>query len=218
MCMNLNGVRGTITEFRGTITESSVCFLKFFVLILLWEDGMYPYISKESVERLLQIVLLFPILLIFYGCAAPQYDVKADTAIGDLQSKIHGQINSWISKDKSLSYASNKGFYDIADTDIKSLEIRMEATQDPSTANLPTVFSNLSTQMSEMRELHMEKNTLSEYYLRPQQAYIDSVFAALLTYELSLKSGGGKTDSTATAQTKGTSTTVADNTQSKKNK
>lgn len=83
----------------------------------------------------------------------------------------------------------------------------MEATPDPSTANLPIVFSNLSNQIGSLRTLHSDQDTLSEPYLRGEQQLLDAQFATLLTYELSLKTiGGGTTQSTATAKNTTTST------------
>lgn len=156
------------------------------------------------------------IAFVLYGCAAPQYDGKADTAIGDLQSKIHGQIAGWISNAKPATYVKNKEFYDQIDTDLKSLEIRMEATPDRSTANLPVYFANLNSEILILKDLHKKHDALSEPFLRATQQDIDSQFAALLTYELSLKTGSGATQSTATAQNQSAGGDKTDNKVSQK--
>ena len=145
--------------------------------------------------RMTRFPLVCSIVFFIGACASPQYDSKADTAIGALQSNLHGQIDGWISKSKPATY-------DTVDTDLKSLELRMEATPDPSTANLPIVFSNLSTEITNLKNTHKQSGTLSEFFLRATQQQLDAQFAALLTYELSLKTvgTGGTTQSTATAQ------------------
>ena len=83
----------------------------------------------------------------------------------------------------------------------------MEATPDASTANLPIYFSNLRTEISNLRATHKEYGSLSSYALMATQSQLNSQFAVLLTYELSLKTvgGGGSTQSTATAQNPGAS-------------
>lgn len=145
------------------------------------------------------------ILLIVAACTAPQYDSKADTSISDLQSKLHRTIDGWISGSTDPTFNKNIAFYDDVDSSLKGLELRMEATPDASTANLPVYFSNLRTQLSNLRATHKEYGTLSEFALRATQNQLDSQFAVLLTYELSLKTvgGGGSTQSTATAQNPG---------------
>lgn len=142
------------------------------------------------------------ITVLLAACAAPQYDSKADSSISDLQSKLHRAINGWISGSTKAAYADNIGFYDDVDTSLKSLELRMEATPDASTANLPIYFNNLRTEISNLRATHKEYGTLSSYALKATQSQLDSQFAVLLTYELSLKTagGGGSTQSAATAQ------------------
>jgi hypothetical protein len=147
------------------------------------------------------------ISLLLVACAAPQYDSKADTSISDLQSKLHRAIDGWISGSTKAAYADNIAFYDDVDTSLKGLELRMEATPDASTANLPIYFSNLRTEISNLRATHKEYGALSPYALKATQSQLDSQFAVLLTYELSLKTvgGGGSTQSTATAQNPGAS-------------
>ena len=150
------------------------------------------------------IRLLHAFLIAFFICScasAPQYDSKADAAISDLQSKLHGQINGWISGSTPIDYTKNIKFYDELDTSLKGLELRMEATPDPSTANLPIIFVNLSTQIANLRSIH-KQGSPTGYYLKAKQQQLDAQFAALLTYELSLKTVGsaGATQSTATSQ------------------
>jgi hypothetical protein len=151
--------------------------------------------------RGMHFFIVLHIAFLLCSCAAPQYDSKADAAISDLQSKLHGQIDGWISKSKPASYTKNVAFYDGVDTDLKSLELRMEATPDPSTANLPIIFSNLSNQITTLRKTHEETGTPTEFFLLATQQQLDAQFAALLTYELSLKTSGpmgATTQSTAT--------------------
>jgi hypothetical protein len=139
------------------------------------------------------------------ACASPQYDSQADTSISSLQKEIHSQIDAWISG-TNPAYSDNVKFYNTVDTDLSSLEIRMEATPDPSSANLPTVFSNLKTELASMQSVHKKQSRLSSFYLHATQNLFDAQFAVLLTYELSLKTtGSGSTTSTATSQHPSTS-------------
>jgi len=164
--------------------------------------------SIISARKIHLLIVSFIAFLICSCTTAPQYDAKADTDIGNLQSKLHLRINNWISGSKPVTWSNdNISFYDDIDNMLKSLEIRMEATPDPSTANLPIVFSNLSAEITSLKTLHMQQGKLSEAYLRAKQQQLDAQFAALFTYELSLKTaatgGGGATQSTATSQNPG---------------
>jgi ABC-type transport system involved in cytochrome bd biosynthesis fused ATPase/permease subunit len=143
--------------------------------------------------RAARFCLLLSVLMLAASCSTLQYDQTADSAITKLQSTIHLKINNWISGVSPLAYtnADNLKFYDQAESDLTALEQRMESIPDPATQKLPIIFSDISQLLSSMRTLHQKKGTLSSYYLQATQAQIDAPFAALLTFELSLKAGTG---------------------------
>jgi hypothetical protein len=148
--------------------------------------------------------------LLLASCAAPQYDEKADAQITGLQKEVDSQIVQFIADAhagdaeslKKSSYANNVDWYNKVDSDLSSLELRMEAVVDPSTKNLPQIFGNFRTQMSNLQTVHKKKKNLGWVDWTATRNQLNVTFAVLLTYELSLKAAGtsssGTTKSTAT--------------------
>jgi hypothetical protein len=145
--------------------------------------------------------------------SAPQYDDTANTELTNLQKEVDSQIVQFISDArqntadslKDSSYTQNIKWYNSVDTDTTSLELRMEAVIDPSTANLPTIFDNLRTQMSNIQAVHQAHTNLPVIFWTPIRNQLNVQFAALMTYELSLKG----TSSSSSPTTKSTATTTA---------
>jgi hypothetical protein len=130
------------------------------------------------------------------GCvSAPQYDATTDARLSALQQNVDEEFVTLISlarskttEAKNLS-AFDKAvpFYNKVDTDLTSLELRMEAVTDPSTAKLPIFFSTLHREFDEIRDKHEKEGVLDEGFLKYTRAQMNAQFAVLLTYELSLK-------------------------------
>ncbi len=152
--------------------------------------------------------LCLPLLIL--SCAPPpQYDQQTDAQLTALQKEVDSRIVQFISDGragdaaslKQGGYAQNIDWYNNVDSDMTSVEMRMEAIPDPSTANLPAFFDNLRTELAAVRKDHQAKGNLSPIVWIVTRSQLNAQFAVLLTYELSLKKGGspGATSSTATA-------------------
>jgi len=136
------------------------------------------------------------------GCASlPQYDSTTDTNLTSLQKEIDWQIVEWTSDANStdattkakLLNSNNIDFYNKVDTDIESVELRMEAVPDASNQNLPQYFTNLRQMLTNLKagEQGMEALTpssnLSSTSLAATRWQFAAQFAPLITYELQLK-------------------------------
>jgi hypothetical protein len=158
------------------------------------------------------MTLLFPVVLA--SCVTPpQYDDQADTQITNLQKEVDSQVVKFISDArqgdavslKDSSYLQNIKWYNQVDVDLTSLELRMESSSDPSTANLPQFFDNLRTEFSKIQKDHQGKGNLNVVVWTVSRGQLNAQFAILLTYELSLKNvksssaSSPSTQSTATA-------------------
>ena len=146
------------------------------------------------------------------SCAsAPQYDATTDSDISSLQKEIDTQLVQWIVDDQlgdadslqKASYASSVQFYAKVNTDLTSLELRMEAIQDSSTVKLPDFFTNLRAQLDNLKNAHQKDGHLVEPVLKVIRNQLNAQFAVLLTYELSLKgvTSPSKPSTTSTATT-----------------
>jgi hypothetical protein len=176
-----------------------------------------PLREKETPMHILQIrpiCTAAALCACLAACAsAPQYDDTANTQLTNLQKEVDSQIVRFISDArqntaeslKDASYAQNIKWYNSVDTDTTSLELRMEAVIDPSTANLPTFFDNLRSQMSNIQTAHQAHTNLPAVFWTVVRNQLNVQFAALITYELSLKgtssSSSPTTTSTATRAT-----------------
>jgi hypothetical protein len=164
-------------------------------------------------SRLLQIGVAIAVVA---GCAsAPQYDQTTDAAIGNLQKEVDSQLVQWISDQrentdaskKDASYAQNEKFYDKVDTDLTSLELRMEAVPDASSSKLTKFFDALYQQINNVRDVHQKQGNLSAVAITATRNQLNTQFAVLITYELSLKGVSSPTKSS----TESTATTTAAN-------
>ena len=144
------------------------------------------------------------------SCASvPQYDATTDSDISSLQKEIDTQLVQWMVDDrlgdpdslKKTSYASSVQFYAKVDTDLTSLELRMEAIPDASTEKLPDFFKNLGDQWKNLQNAHQKEGHLVEAVLVVTRNQLNAQFAVLLTYELSLKgvTSPSKPSTTSTA-------------------
>jgi hypothetical protein len=157
---------------------------------------------------------VFLISILVISCASvPQYDAETDKQITTLQKDIDSQLVKFITYSRQTdaasktkgSYSQNIDFYDKIDTDITSLELRMEAVPDPSTKNLPQIFKNLREQFKNIQDAHKQQGNLSEVAWTALRNQLNAQFAILLTYELSLKGVGSPPS--ATMQSTSTETT-----------
>ena len=149
--------------------------------------------------------------------SAPQYDATTDANLSALQREIDAQLVKWIadvrsskSADKeNATYAKNVDFYNKVDTDMLSLELRMEAVPDASNKNLPQYFSNLRQIVENIKSTQQEDDAKKppEYFdpdvLQHTRWQIAAQFAPLITYELTLKGvASPKESATSSAATK----------------
>ncbi|MCK4133210.1 hypothetical protein QN078_10440 [Ralstonia nicotianae] len=151
------------------------------------------------------------ILMCLAGCATVTYDPQADQQLTTLTQDINSQLSNWAitSESTKKSIPFDPSFYSKVESQVATLEIRMEATQDPASVKIAGIFNDISDQIDKVRILHQKQNNLSSVFVRAQLRLINAQLAALTTYELSLKgaaSGTGSTTSTATttAQAKAT--------------
>jgi hypothetical protein len=141
------------------------------------------------------------------ACATVNYDTEADKQLTSLSEEINLQLITWenqIDADPSVPVPYDAKFYNKAEADVTSLEIRMESSQSTATDKLVDVFSSLVAQLEELRKLHQKEKAFSHAeFLRGEQGILNSQIAALMTFELSLKpsqvgsSGQGTTASKA---------------------
>lgn len=176
--------------------------------------------NLAAVRSVLSMVVL---LLVTAGCASvPQYDAVTDAAVTALQREVDGRLVALQSAaeriaagstagvpdtdaQQILSYAANGAFYDTVEADLTALELRMEAVQDPSTANLPQHFQTIRTMLANLRQLHRAQNGLGARAIGITRLQMNAQFATLITYELALKGVAAPkqaaTSSTATSRT-----------------
>jgi hypothetical protein len=158
-------------------------------------------------------ICLAAALLIAACATVPQYDQTTDANITSLQKEVDSQLVQWITYArigdadslKKSSYSASIDFYNKVDTDLTSLELRMEAVPDPSTAKLPLIFENFRTQINNLRTTHQKDTNLSAITYTALRNQLNAQFAVLLTFELSLKGVG----STSTSSTESTATKTA---------
>ena len=164
-------------------------------------------------------------LAVFVGaCTPPQYDDQTDKLISQLQTDVDTEIVSLITLDhkidsltkktdaasqKSLAdaklkagYDANTTFYDKVDVELTGLQTRVDAEPSPATPYLDSSIKNLHDNLlaaeGSLQTTHQSVEILSEAYLRPAQMLIDAQIGALLTRELSLKTGASGSTSGST--------------------
>jgi hypothetical protein len=166
-------------------------------------------VRPASVGRLTGFGLSLLLCLSAGACAPPLYDATTDTMLTNLQKEFDSRIVQLIADaetpndpaaTKDGSYAQTAAWYGKLDTDMESVELRMEAVMDPSTANLPQIFALIRKTLTELQADHKAKQNLNVFVWTSIRSYVNVQFATLITYELSLKNGGSpSTQSTATA-------------------
>jgi hypothetical protein len=153
-------------------------------------------------------------ILILSGCASVNYDDQADSQLTSITQEVNQQFITWENQSKAKAAPYDPTFYNKLEADLQTLEIRMEASQDPATQNLIPVFDSLNQQVENLRQLHQTEKTLPAEFFHAERQLLDAQLAALITYELSLKpsaiggSPAAKTQSTAVA-TAGSKATAA---------
>jgi hypothetical protein len=174
---------------------------------------------KKCTFRFAPAGVLFVLVAFVASCVSvPQYDATTDTNLTNLQKEVDSELVLLISLQregdpaslKKAAYQQSIDFYNRVDTDLTSVELRMEAVPDPSTSNLPQIFANLRAEFGSLQDTHRQQVNLDEHYLIPVRNLLNVQFASLLTYELSLK--GVQTPSTATTSSTAVSTATAKST------
>ena len=152
------------------------------------------------------------------GCVTvPQYDAATDTSLSSLQSEIDAKLVEMVSDVRSTdpsvkgkaTYQQNVSFYNKVDTDIESLELRMEAVPDASNKNLPEIFNTIRGILDnfENTQKQLDAKTSPEFFgpgdILATRNQLNADFAPLITYELMLKGVSSpkpsSTSSTATS-------------------
>jgi hypothetical protein len=141
------------------------------------------------------------------ACATVSYDQVADQQLTAVTQEVTQQFTTWMSqaREGKSPVAYDAKFYDKVEADILTLQIRMEASQDPATSKLVPIFSSLNAQLEQVRTLHQKQNKLDASFLTAELDLLSVQLATLTTFELSLKGGqssgsaSGKTSSTATS-------------------
>ncbi len=83
-----------------------------------------------------KLTLVSCFLLTLVGCASVNYDDQADTELTNITQEVNQQFITWEDQAKSKPVAYDAKYYDKLVAYIKTVEIRMEASQDPATQNL----------------------------------------------------------------------------------
>ena len=149
----------------------------------------------------------FAFAFLLCSCASVNYDEQADKQLTDITQEVNQQFITWEDQAKTKSVPYDSKYYDKLEADVKTLEMRMEASQDPATQNLIPVFDSLSKQVEDLRQFHIHHSALPPEFFHTERELLDAQLAALITFELSLKPSGiggsqsAKTQSTSTANT-----------------
>ncbi len=164
-------------------------------------------------ERLLPAALLF-LAAALPGCTPPQYDDQTDKLITTLQTDTDSFLIGLISADdqiklytgradatsiaalataqKSASYAASIAAYNKLRVDDLSLQLRIDAEPNAATADLDQALAAIQANLfgpDGLEAEHQTETIMGETYIALQQKTLDTQFAALLSYELALKSG-----------------------------
>ena len=151
---------------------------------------MHLSLFRFRFRSLLRIALLSSFCL-FTACATINYDQQADQQITALTQQINLQYLSWESQARSNGpVAYDAKFYDTVEASLATLEMRMTASQDASSAKLTQLFQNLMQQLENERKFHQE-HALDAAYCHAERLLINTQLAVLTTYELSLKNSAG---------------------------
>ena len=176
-----------------------------------------------AVVRAGRFVLAGCLALWLAACGTVNYDQQADQQITAITQEINLQLLTWahqIDATPSKPAAYDTKFYDKVEADLTTLQIRLEASQDPATQKIVQNLNDLLTQVEQIRQLHMAQKTFNNSaFLRAELDAINAQLSILTTFELSLKpstasgSPGAKTQSTSTANTQSKANASAPNRQ-----
>lgn len=178
-----------------------------------------------AIIRAGRAVLATCLALWLVGCGTVNYDDQADQQLTSITQEINLQFLTWAHQidatpPKPAGYDAK--FYDKVEADITTLQIRMEASQDPATQKIVGIFSSLLDQIEQIRQLHMAQKTFNNSaFLRAELDLLNAQLSVLTTFELSLKpsqasgSPSAKTQSTSTTATQTKASNSATNRQTK---
>lgn len=162
-----------------------------------------PRVSSSLIPMCLSLLLLSA------GCATVSYDQQADQQITSVTQEVNLQLLTWAEQAESgKAVPYDTSFYDKSEADISTLQIRMEASQDPATQKLIDIFKSLTSQIEELRGLHKKQNNLSGPFFRAELQLLSVQLATLTTFELSLKGSQSRTSSSAKTSSTATSITT----------
>lgn len=142
-------------------------------------------------------IFLFSCIFWIAGCTTINYDPQADQQLNTISQNLNEQFFTWeaLGEGSSKKVEYKPEFYDKTLASLTVLKIRMNATQDINTGRLNSIFDDISGQLIEMRKIHMQNGTITPAYVHGKREAFNAQLSTLITYELSLKAGAGKSDS-----------------------
>ena len=170
-------------------------------------------------KRLLQASAVFGACLLSSCVTVPQYDATTDASLSSVQSEIDAKMVelSYDVRSKNpadnakATYAQNAAFYSKVDTDLESLELRMEAVPDASNKNLPAIFGGIREMLTNFENTQQQLDAeqpprlMAAGTIQTTRNQFNAAIAPLITYELMLKG----VSSPKTADTSSTATKTA---------
>lgn len=167
-------------------------------------------------QRLLRGSFAFLSCVLMTACATVTYDAQADRQLTALTQEINFQFITWenqLNAPRPTPVTYNAKFYDKVETNITTLEIRMEAAQTTATNKLAGIFQSLYKQVEVFRKFQLKhgpfKRKADAPFFHAEQDLLNVQIAPILTFELSIKpkqmggSSAAKTNSAAVITTKG---------------
>lgn len=110
--------------------------------------------------------------------------------------KVEGDLSK---AQDAMSYASNVDFYNGVDSDLTSVQMRLDGTPDLSTPKIDGSFAQLKAILvdfpaqgetpTSMQAVHAQQDRLSDGFLKSTRAQANALFGTLERYELTLKNG-----------------------------
>lgn len=150
-------------------------------------------------SKWLFVVLMLICVYSLSSCAitlVSTYDEQTDKNVSALQKKFDAYLLKLegLSSYPDCSYASNKPFYDDSKVEIDSMQIRANAI--PKNNITLQQLDSLSKAFSSLEDLHRLKDKtstcLSKEEIEPDRTAFNSIFTAILKFEIAKKRGDTK--------------------------
>jgi hypothetical protein len=140
------------------------------------------------------------ILLVLVGCAVKfvsSYDEQTDRAVTELQKKVESFFVRLERLDglPECSYEHHKGFYEDAEVQVSSIQLRASAIpQNSITVEQMELVERSVESLEELHKLKAEKDAgdrcITQAEIQPLRENFNTIFTAILTFELAKKRGG----------------------------